>query len=276
MRIVVFLGLFLPVILAGASVYVFKINKRVLKLLVAFSGAYLISLVFNELIPQIYSSVTDIGLHENCDTEIQGHMHNSHHYIIGLLILVGFFVQLMLDYLTKGIEHGHIGHNHSHHGAAEKNHSHSENGEGEISLSFIPVLIGLFLHSFLEGMPLANGLSSVDLQNRLLTGIIIHNIPISIILVSLMIQSRISKIKALIFLCIFAFSAPLGAFLTNIIGTGFFGTHDHYFNYIMAVVVGIFLHISTTILFETDENHRFNFIKFVTMILGVFAAILHF
>jgi hypothetical protein len=32
--------------------------------------------------------------------------------------------------------------------------------------------------------------------------------------------------------------------------------------------VGIFLHISTTILFESSENHRFNLIKFLVIILG--------
>jgi len=266
MRLIVFLGLFLPVIIAGLSVYTFKINKKILKLLVAFSGAYLISLVFNELVPHIYSSLA--GGDVSCIGETTDSHSNSSHHIIGLLILGGFFIQLILDYLTKGIEHGHSGHDHLHEGEHHRSH--------ERTISFIPVLIGMFLHSFLEGMPLADGLSSINLQNRLLTGIIIHNIPISIVLVSLMIQSGISKSKAVFFLSIFAFSAPAGSFLTNILGVQLLGNSGVFFNYIMAVVVGIFLHISTTILFETDENHRFNFIKFITMIVGAFAAIIHF
>ena len=266
MRIIVFFGLFLPVIIAGLSVYTININKKFLKILVAFSGAYLISLVFNELIPQIYSSLSFRDANEFGSREINEHSSFSMHYIIGLLILGGFFIQLVLDYLTKGIEHGHIGHSHSHNNEHKHNHT----------LSIIPVLFGLFLHSFLEGMPLANGLSTYGLQNRLLTGIIIHNIPISIVLVSLMIQNNIDKFKAVIFLTIFALSAPAGALLTNIIGGQILGNTDTFFNYTMAIVVGIFLHISTTILFETDENHRFNFMKFVTMIIGVFAAIIHF
>jgi len=267
MRIVVFLGLFIPVILAGLSVYTFRINKKFLKILVAFSGAYLISLVFNELIPRIYSSLALKSLHETGGQEIIEQHNHSMHYVVGLLILGGFFIQLFLDYLTKGIEHGHVGHDHSHN-EQEIKHEHT--------VSFIPILFGLLLHSFLEGMPLADGLSTFDLQNRLLTGIIIHNIPISIVLVSLMIQSNITKLKAVIFLIIFSLSAPLGALLTNILGVQILGNTDTFFNYIMAVVVGIFLHISTTILFETDENHRFNFIKFITMILGALAAIVHF
>jgi formate/nitrite transporter FocA (FNT family) len=37
---------------------------------------------------------------------------------------------------------------------------------------------------------------------------------------------------------------------------------------ILAVVVGIFLHISTTIIFETSENHKFNLLKLVSILVG--------
>jgi len=42
----------------------------------------------------------------------------------------------------------------------------------------------------------------------------------------------------------------------------------------MGVVIGIFLHISTTILFESTENHRFNSIKFIVILLGAGLAFL--
>ncbi len=268
MRLLVFLGLFLPVIIAGGSVYMFKINKIVLKLIVAFSGAYLLSLVFNELLPRIYNT---LNLHSDTDAgNALMHAHEGHstHYTIGLLILTGFFIQLLLDYLTKGIEHGHTGHPHQHEGKCEDNHIHHS--------SVIPVLIGLCLHSFLEGMPLAEGLSNVNLQNRLLTGIIIHNIPISIVLVSLMMQFRFSLSKTITFLMLFALASPAGALITHFFGNQFMTNADTFFVYIMAIVVGIFLHIATTILFETDEGHKFNILKFITMMAGVFAALIHF
>ena len=268
MRLIVFLGLFLPVVIAGMSVYAFNVNKKFLKLLVAFSGAYIISLVFNELLPQIYSSLEHSSLQHNCVHESHTLFHLSQHHILGLLILAGFFIQLILDYITKGVEHGHIGHTHTH------NCEHCEHTEKSISI--IPIMIGLFLHSFLEGMPLADNLNNIELQNRLLTGIIIHNIPISIVLVSLMIQSKITKTKLIVFLCIFALSAPAGALFTHILGNHAIESSVHFFNYIMALVIGIFLHISTTILFETDEGHKFNLIKFITMLFGVFVAIVHF
>ena len=37
---------------------------------------------------------------------------------------------------------------------------------------------------------------------------------------------------------------------------------------ILAIVVGIFLHISTTIIFETSENHKFNLLKLVSILVG--------
>ena len=37
---------------------------------------------------------------------------------------------------------------------------------------------------------------------------------------------------------------------------------------ILAIVVGIFLHLSTTIIFETSENHKVNLIKLLSILSG--------
>jgi hypothetical protein len=42
----------------------------------------------------------------------------------------------------------------------------------------------------------------------------------------------------------------------------------------MAVVIGIFLHISTTILFESYEEHRYNLYKLLTILAGAGLAML--
>jgi hypothetical protein len=44
-------------------------------------------------------------------------------------------------------------------------------------------------------------------------------------------------------------------------------------NVLLAIVVGMFLHISTTIIFEASENHRFNLMKLVSIIVGVALAV---
>jgi len=43
---------------------------------------------------------------------------------------------------------------------------------------------------------------------------------------------------------------------------------------LMAFVIGIFMHISTTILFESSDIHRFNLAKLGAIIVGTGLAIL--
>jgi len=236
MNLVVFAALFLPVVLSGLSVFLFKTGERTLKLILAFGGAFLLSLSCIELIPEIYKSPLSDK--------------------IGLYILAGFFIQLFLDFLTKGVEHGH----HDPH-----SHQHHFNPYG--------IIIGICIHSFLEGMPLAENYAEPELKNTLLTGIVIHNIPISIVLVSLLMTSGIKRYWTVFLLLIFALSAPLGTITSYVIGTGIENISD-YFSIILAIVVGIFLHISTTILFETDEQHHFNLYKFIAIILGACVSVI--
>lgn len=247
MDILVFAALFFPVILSGLSVFLFRTNNKILKLLTAFSGAYLLSISFLEIIPEIYRAGNGIR--------------------IGMFILLGFFIQLFLDFITRGVEHGHQHHDcHEHH----PNEQHSKP-----HIPVIPVVIGLFIHAFLEGMPLAESFHLADLRNTLLMGIAIHNIPIAIVLVSLTLDVQKKKLLTpLIALMIFALAGPLGVISSDLIGSCLSGNISDYFGILMGVVVGIFLHISTTILFETDENHKFNWLKFLVILLGAAAAFL--
>src|ERR1043166_8637507 len=114
-------------------------------------------------------------------------------------------------------------------------------------------------------MPFENTSES---HNSLLTGIIMHNIPIAVALMTMLLGSHISKAQAVFWLFVFALVTPLGTFTSYAIGANMLFDLAKYTDTIMAVVVGIFLHISTTILFESSENHRFNLIKFVVIILG--------
>lgn len=239
MNIVVFCALFFPVVLSGLSIFVFKTGTKSLKLITAFSGAYLLAISFLEILPEIYHSSVSVST-------------------IGIFILLGFFIQLILDFITKGVEHGHQHEEHHH----------------ESNISPIPVVIGVCIHSFLEGMPLSDGFNIPELKNTLLTGIVIHNIPISLVLMSLLMQSKIKNSTAVILLFVFAFSAPLGTFASYVVGKEFFVNIDYFFSFIMAIVVGIFLHISTTILFEADNNHKFNWLKLIVIIIGAFSAFL--
>jgi zinc and cadmium transporter len=244
MSLIVFIALFFPVLLGGLSVFLFETGEKTLKLILAYGGAFLFSLTFIELIPEIYTS-------------------ESVH--IGLYVLLGFFIQLLLDFLTKGVEHGH----HSHH--AKLNQPCEKKNE---SVGFLGIMIGICIHSFLEGMPLSSNFQNTGLQHTLLTGIIIHNIPISIVLVSLFLHTGLRKSTAVILLMLFACAAPLGTLTSYFLGVDLIQNMTHFFNIILAMVVGIFLHISTTILFETDEKHSFNSKKFLVILLGFLTTII--
>ncbi len=226
---VITIGLLFASVIAGAIVVeIFKPKKgRNIQILLTFSGAYLLAVSVLHLLPELFS-----------------HNTNKH---IGLYILGGFLIQIVLEYFSQGIEHGHF---------------HKSN--------VIPfsVLISLCLHALLEGIPLGGHLHN-SAQNALLTGIVLHKMPVAIVLMTFFLQSNIQKSKAYFYLLLFALMAPLGVFAGNLF-TALASLH----NEIMAMVIGIFLHISTTILFEGSDGHKFSLQKILAIIVGACIAIL--
>jgi zinc and cadmium transporter len=170
---------------------------------------------------------------------------------IGLYILGGFLLQILMEQFSEGIEHGHI-HKHS--------HKHFVFPFG--------IMISLCLHAFLEGMPLAQGQ-----HKELVYGIALHHIPAAFALGSVLIENKLSKASVSSLLILFALMSPLGYWLSFEIGHGSIGNIEVYFDRIMGVVIGIFLHISTTILFESSVDHKFNLKKVVAVLLGVSIAL---
>jgi zinc transporter ZupT len=234
MNFVVYIVLIITVLGSGSLIFLFKHeNQRVVKFLLAFSGAFLIGITFLKLVPEVFGKP---GM------------------FTGLFVVLGFLLQLMLELITEGVEHGHI-------------HDHNEN---EKSAPFL-LLTGLCIHSFLEGMPIVQGFD-MKLQHTLVIGIVVHNIPISITLMSLFLHYGCSPRRAFVYLLVFALMTPLGSVFSNLLDASFAISLDTYFNYILAVVIGIFLHVSTSILFETEENHKYNLQKFITVIIGLMVA----
>lgn len=218
--------LYLLPVLAVIAGYIISIflktgNSSGFKLLLAFSGAYLLAVTVLELLPEVYSS---------SNTEI------------GIFIMLGLLLQIILEFLSKGAEHGHM---------------HYEKNTTTFPLT---LLISLSIHSLLEGFPMNN-------DNHLLHGIVIHKIPVAAILSIFLIHSQISKAKVFLFLAIFAAMTPLGNWLKNNIPEV-----ARYGDEINGVVIGIFLHVSTTILFESSKNHSFNASKLGVIIVGILLA----
>jgi zinc and cadmium transporter len=172
---------------------------------------------------------------------------------IGIFILIGFLLQVFLEKFSEGVEHGHI---HKH------DHSHA-----------FPygIMISLCLHAFLEGMPLAK-----DQHNELIFGIALHHIPAAFALASILMQSHFKPAGILFYIAVFAIMAPLGFYVSTGLSNGTIGGVEAYFNKMMGVVIGIFLHISTTILFESSVDHKINNKKMIAVLLGTAIALIGF
>jgi len=130
-------------------------------------------------------------------------------------------------------------------------------------------MISLCLHAFLEGMPLAK-----DQHNALIYGIALHHIPAAFALASILMQNHFTKSKIILYISVFAIMAPLGFYVSNGISNGSIGGVENYFNRIMGIVIGIFLHISTTILFESSVEHKVSKRKMIAVLLGISIALI--
>jgi zinc transporter ZupT len=196
-------------------------NKTNLKLLLAFSGSFLLSLTVMHLLPEVYV---------------------SHNGTIGVFIMLGILFQIILEFFSKGAEHGHV--------------------HGHPNMSHIPWLlfISLCIHAFLEGFPVSN-------HNDLALGIAIHHLPIAIILTSFFVNSHLNKKAIFAFMLTFAVMTPLGTILSD-----YLPVLNAYQTEITAIVIGILFHISSTIIFESSEGHKFNIAKVSMIILGMALA----
>lgn len=189
------------------------------KLLLSFSGAFLLALTLFELLPEVYNHL---------DTKLTG-----------LFIMCGILLQIVLELFSKGAEHGHV-HIHKH----------------ETDFPWM-LFISLCIHSFLEGFPIHE-------HNDMVYGVLVHKIPIATLVSMFLFQSKFSKLQIIAFLVVFAAMTPLGTLISNTANLS-----EHLAHSINAIVIGIFFHISTTILFESGEGHKFNLSKFIAIILGV-------
>ncbi len=196
-------------------------DKTNLKLLLAFSGSFLLSITVIHLLPEVYET--------------------SNHSI-GLYIMLGILFQIILEFFSKGAEHGHV-------------HGHKK-------ILHIPWLlfISLCIHAFLEGFPVSH-------HHDLAIGIAIHHFPIAIILTTFFVNATLNKKAIFLFMATFALMTPLGTIVSD-----YLPVLNDYYPEITAVVIGILFHISSTIIFETTEGHKFNIAKVSMIIFGIALA----
>lgn len=215
----IYILLVLAVLLSFILVLITKPKSQTnIKLLLAFSGAFLLAVTFFELVPEVYAE--------------------GNQRFHALFILFGVLLQVFLEFFSKGAEHGHM------HWKLDKN-------------QFPTVLfISLSLHALIEGVPVSG-------ENSVLYGILVHKIPVAIILSIFLVHSKLDRMLSIIFMLLFALMTPLGSYLAT--ETSFIASCK---TELTALAVGVFLHISTIILFEIAREHTFDLKKLIGIILG--------
>ncbi len=161
---------------------------------------------------------------------------------IGIFIMIGILLQIVLELFSKGAEHGHV---------------HWDNDNTAFPWM---LFISLCIHSFMEGLPLTD-------SSPILYGILIHKVPIAIILSMFLLNSNLRMSYAVGFILVFSLMTPLGSLLSSQLEI-----INEYRPQITAIVIGILLHISTVILFETSKEHVFNIRKLGVICLGFLVA----
>ncbi|MDZ7608810.1 MAG: zinc permease [Cyclobacteriaceae bacterium] len=232
--------LFLTALIPGlVIIYYPGARKPDIKYMLVFAGAFIFSITMVHLLPELMSVSTDPKL-------------------VGIFVLVGFIMQMLLDFITSGVEHGHM-HNHSQHGR----------------ISPIILMSGLCLHAIMDGSILVHpGHQHGAMGNSgLMFGIVLHKIPEAIALIAVLSFVYKNKLTLLAFLIVFSLASPLGLLLSEML--------SHYellgkqgFILLFAIVSGNLIHISTTIYFETSPDHSFHKKRAIIGLLGTLLAIL--
>lgn len=209
-----------------------KWNTDFLHYILAFSGAYLLSITLTHLIPE---SLFHLGGNT------------------AILIVIGFLLQLAIQKITHGVEHGHL---------------HIHQGEDHHKISVLPLLVGMSIHAISEGLPL--GLKYFDHTTaiNLTIAITFHKLPELMLIATLLRTAYSNVVGRWILMIVFCTLTPIAALLTHFIGE----VNPSVYKFIelcIPVVAGSFLHIATTIFFESGtKKHSMNTLKWIVIILG--------
>ncbi len=232
--------LFLFSLLGGIAAFFGPIRQgQNYRLALVFSGAYLFAITIVHILPELFTSA-----------ETASH--------IGIFVLLGFFLQQWLENYSQGVEHGHL-------------HEH----EGEHRHAGFVLLIALSIHAFLEGALLSHPSDAHPIHSSgpLLWGIVLHKVPAAYALMTV-VRCEDKRLRtSMIYLGVFALASPLGIFMADyVMDSGLISSSA--IGLLFALVSGGFLHISTTIVFESNENHRLNLKKWSVAVLGAGIAVL--
>ncbi len=210
-------------------------------MIISFGGAFLLGITVMVIFPDVFGSNSNRG-----------------GISLSYYVLIGFLIQIILETISGGIEHGHV---------------HSHQHEHGLSIGkAVTVMLGLSLHSVLEGMPITGLSHHAAHQHSYVWGIFVHKFPAAFALMAFLLDSRLSKLKVWIILIIFSLMTPLGSALGSFLMD--YGFSTDIYPILLALVAGSFLHIATIVLFEFNdvEGHQFSYKRLVLILLGLLLA----
>lgn len=214
-----------------------RVNPNFPIYMLAFTGACLFGITIMHLLPEVYHEL--------------GHQ-------AGIYIVLGFFLQVALQALSHGTEHGHT------HVPTDK-HQH---------VHLAPLLLGLSIHAFMEGIPMGFRFQDPAALSSLVIGVAAHKLPEAFTLITVMLHAKQQGAKLWRILILFSLVTPAAALLASVLGA-----HSTFISnftaYIVALVIGAFLHISTTIFYESGtKHHELSYRKVVAIAAGLVLAFL--
>ncbi len=210
-------------------------DERRMHLLLAFSGSFLLGITCLHLLPETFKDIPERA---------------------GIYLLCGFFLQLVIQRATHGVEHGHA-HVHPH------DHGHK--------VPVIGILTGLSVHAFMEGLPLGFNYRSAATNPSLYLAVGAHKLPEAMLL-GILLQSVFKKGKTFFALLLFSLITPLASIVSARLGMHY-GAIARTVTALIPVVAGAFIHIATTIFFESGtRQHLLTRQKVMAMLAGVLLA----
>ena len=137
---------------------------------------------------------------------------------------------------------------------------------GRFSLA---LLIGLSIHAFLEGFPLAGSLhdhAGHDHGESYLLGVLLHKVPVIIVLSLMMIGSELGHRRASWLILLFALMTPAGLVVGEILPL-----KGYWPSYLLAFVVGSISHIAMHLIITRESGKgsiRLLLWKVLVMVMG--------
>ncbi|KAA3633855.1 MAG: hypothetical protein DWP97_08265 [Calditrichaeota bacterium] len=214
-------------LLGGLLPFIKKWSDELLHLFLSFGAGIFIGTVFLHLLPEAYA--------------------HSDHSSTPLFVLIGFMTIFLIERFL--FIKGDGGYDHSH------------------LVVSITAMVGLSVHSIIEGLGLAVGYQFKDIGSLILISILAHKSTAAFALASLFLLAKLSRKKIFLMILLFAAMTPIGAIMFSLSITEI--NHEA-LEPLLGLTSGTFLYVAVGELlpevFHTESNRWF---KLVLLILGI-------